>query len=83
MSWFRTPSISDSIRNSYESPLRNCGFINPENIDEYIARDGYVALGKALVEMTPEEVIKEIMDSGLRGRGGGGFPHRLEMADYP
>lgn len=63
--------------------LRNCGFINPENIDEYIARDGYVALGKALVEMTPEEVIKEIMDSGLRGRGGRWFPHRLEMADYP
>ena len=58
--------------------LRNCGFINPENIDEYIARDGYVALGKALVEMTPEEVIKEIMDSGLRGRGGGGFPTGLK-----
>ncbi len=54
--------------------LRNCGFINPENIDEYIARDGYIALGKALTEMTPDEVIKEIMDSGLRGRGGGGFP---------
>ena len=53
-------------------------FINPENIDEYIARDGYVALGKALVEMTPEEVIKEIMDSGLRGRGGGGFPTGLK-----
>ena len=58
--------------------LRNCGFINPESIDEYIARDGYVALGKALVEMTPEEVIKEIMDSGLRGRGGGGFPTGLK-----
>ncbi len=49
--------------------LRNCGFINPENIDEYIARDGYIALGKALTEMTPESVIKEIMDSGLRGLG--------------
>ena len=58
--------------------LRNCGFINPENIDEYIARDGYVALGKAITEMTPEEVIKEIMDSGLRGRGGGGFPTGLK-----
>ena len=58
--------------------LRNCGFINPENIDEYIARDGYIALGKALTEMTPEEVIKEIMDSGLRGRGGGGFPTGLK-----
>ena len=54
--------------------LRNCGVINPESIDEYIAMDGYAALGKALTEMTPEEVIKEVMDSGLRGRGGGGFP---------
>ena len=54
--------------------LRNCGFINPENIDEYIAMDGYAALGKVLTEMTPEEVIKVITDSGLRGRGGGGFP---------
>jgi len=58
--------------------LRNCGFINPENIDEYIARDGYSALGKALSEMTPEEVIKVIIDSGLRGRGGGGFPTGLK-----
>ncbi|MDX9810837.1 MAG: NADH-ubiquinone oxidoreductase-F iron-sulfur binding region domain-containing protein [Bacteroidales bacterium] len=53
--------------------LRNCGFINPENIDEYIARDGYMALGKVLSEMTPEQVIKEIKDSGQRGRGGAGF----------
>ncbi|MFT3739841.1 MAG: NADH-quinone oxidoreductase subunit NuoF [Breznakibacter sp.] len=58
--------------------LRNCGFIDPENIDEYIARDGYAALGRALTEMTPEQVIKEIMDSGLRGRGGGGFPTGLK-----
>lgn len=58
--------------------LRNCGFIDPENINEYIARDGYEALGKALTEMTPEEVIKEVMDSGLRGRGGGGFPTGLK-----
>ena len=58
--------------------LRNCGFINPENIDEYIARDGYAALGKVLSEMTPEEAIKEIKDSGLRGRGGGGFPTGLK-----
>ncbi len=57
--------------------LRNCGFINPENIDEYIARDGYLALGKAL-EMTPEEVIDVISKSGLRGRGGGGFPTGLK-----
>ncbi len=54
--------------------LRNCGVINPENIDEYIAVDGYQALGKVLTEMTPEEVIQIIKDSGLRGRGGGGFP---------
>ncbi len=54
--------------------LRNCGVINPENIDEYIAIDGYQALGKVLTEMTPEEVIGVIKDSGLRGRGGGGFP---------
>ncbi len=54
--------------------LRNCGVINPENIDEYIAMDGYAALGKVLTEMTPDEVIKEILASGLRGRGGGGFP---------
>ena len=54
--------------------LRNCGVINPEEIDEYIALDGYAALGKVLTEMTPEDVIKIITDSGLRGRGGGGFP---------
>ncbi len=54
--------------------LRNCGVINPENIDEYIGTDGYQALGKVLTEMTPEQVIQEILDSGLRGRGGGGFP---------
>ncbi len=54
--------------------LRNCGVINPESIDEYIAMDGYAALGKVLTEMTPEDVIKVITDSGLRGRGGGGFP---------
>jgi len=54
--------------------LRNCGVINPENIDEYIAVDGYQALGKVLTEMTREEVIQLIKDSGLRGRGGGGFP---------
>ena len=54
--------------------LRNCGVINPEDINEYIARDGYMALGKALSEMTPQQVIDEISASGLRGRGGGGFP---------
>ena len=54
--------------------LRNCGVIDPENIDEYIAFDGYKALAKALTEMTPEQVIDEILKSGLRGRGGAGFP---------
>ena len=54
--------------------LKNCGIIDPENIDEYIAFDGYKALEKVLFEMTPEEVIKEVSDSGLRGRGGAGFP---------
>lgn len=58
--------------------LRNCGFINPENIDEYIARDGYQALGKVLTEMTPEAVIGIMKKSGLRGRGGGGFPTGLK-----
>ncbi len=54
--------------------LRNCGVIDPENIDEYIARDGYAALAKVLTGMTPDDVIKVVTDSGLRGRGGGGFP---------
>ena len=54
--------------------LRNCGVINPENIDEYIGRQGYEALGKVLTTMKPEDVIQTILDSGLRGRGGGGFP---------
>ncbi len=53
--------------------LQNCGVINPEEINEYIAKDGYMALGKSLTEMSPQEVIDEIKNSGLRGRGGGGF----------
>ena len=58
--------------------LRNCGFINPENIDEYIARDGYMALGKVLTEYTPKDTIDIIKKSGLRGRGGGGFSTGLK-----
>lgn len=58
--------------------LRNCGFIDPENIEEYIAREGYSALAKCINEMKPEEVINEIKLSGLRGRGGGGFPTGLK-----
>ncbi|NBC29635.1 MAG: NADH-quinone oxidoreductase subunit J/K, partial [Spirochaetes bacterium] len=54
--------------------LRNCGFINPESIDEYIAREGYEALAKALTELSPDDIIQELKDSGLRGRGGAGFP---------
>lgn len=58
--------------------LRNCGLIDPESIDEYIAFDGYKALEKVLLHMSPEEVVQEIMDSGLRGRGGGGFSTGLK-----
>lgn len=58
--------------------LRNCGFIDPENIDEYIARDGYEALAKCLTELTPQQVIEEMKKSGLRGRGGGGFSTGLK-----
>ena len=60
--------------------LRNCGVINPEDINEYIARDGYMALGKALTEMTPEGVIKLMKDANLRGRGGAGFSTGLKWS---
>ncbi len=60
--------------------LKNCGVINPENIDEYIAYDGYMALGKCLTEYTPEQVIEIVKASGLRGRGGGGFPTGLKWS---
>lgn len=68
----------DFYKKQIRIALRNCGFINPENLDEYIARDGYMALGKCLTELKPQDVIKEIKDSGLRGRGGGGFPTGLK-----
>ena len=75
----RKVAVSDSkhmefYKKQLRIALRNCGFINPENIEEYIARDGYSALAKCLTEMTPEEVIAEVKLSGLRGRGGAGFP---------
>jgi len=60
--------------------LANCGYINPDNIEEYIARDGYAALAKALTEMTPEGIIEQVKTSGLRGRGGGGFPTGLKWS---
>lgn len=79
----------DNIKSLNETPfyakqqrtaLRNCGVINPECIDEYIAMDGYKALEKVLTQMTPEQVIDEIKASGLRGRGGGGFPTGLKWS---
>ena len=75
--------ISDSKHMGfYQKQLRialnNCGFIDPENIDEAISRDAYLAMGKVLLEMTPEACINEIKKSGLRGRGGGGFPTGLK-----
>ena len=64
----------DFYKKQMRVALRNCGVIDPENIDEYIAMDGYKALAKVLTEMTPEQVIEEVKKSGLRGRGGAGFP---------
>ena len=65
---------TDFYKKQLRVALKNCGVIDPEDINEYIAYDGYMALGKVLTEMTPEEVGQCILDSGLRGRGGGGFP---------
>ncbi|QUH24643.1 NADH-quinone oxidoreductase subunit NuoF [Serpentinicella alkaliphila] len=79
---YEEPNIQKRLEEQHDIPfykkqiriaLRNCGLINPEDIREYIAVDGYLALGKALTEMKQEEVIKLVKDSGLRGRGGGGF----------
>ena len=69
-------SLNDTIfyKSQYRLALRNCGVIDPENINEYIARDGYMALGKVLTEMTPDQVIETVLASGIRGRGGAGFP---------
>ena len=69
-------SLTDTVfcKTQLRQALRNCGLIDPENIDEYIAMDGYKALGKVLTEMTPDQVIETVLASGLRGRGGAGFP---------
>ena len=64
----------DFYRKQKRVALRNCGFIDPENIEEYIARDGYFALATSILQKTPDDVIEEVKRSGLRGRGGGGFP---------
>ena len=69
-----TPEDEQFLDKQQRVVLRNCGKINPENIDEYLAVDGYKAIEKVLKTMKPEEVIEEIKISGLRGRGGAGFP---------
>ncbi len=69
---------TDFYKKQHRIALRNCGVINPENIEEYIGNGGYSALGKVLTENTPDDVIQTLLDSGLRGRGGGGFPTGLK-----
>lgn len=85
--FYKEPASSETIPGINDIPfyakqhlivLRNRGVIDPENIDEYIARDGYLGVSKALLEMNPEEIIKEVKASGLRGRGGAGFPTGLK-----
>ncbi|MBR3554060.1 MAG: NADH-quinone oxidoreductase subunit NuoF [Clostridia bacterium] len=71
---------TDFYKKQNRVALRNCGVINPEDINEYIAYDGYQALAKCLTELTPEQVIQIVKDSGLRGRGGGGFPTGLKWS---
>ncbi|MDN5341861.1 4Fe-4S binding protein [Oceanotoga sp. DSM 15011] len=84
---YEEPKAKEKIEESQKMPfykkqyrvaLRNAGTIDPENINEYIAHNGYLALGKAITEMTRDEVIENLLESGLRGRGGGGFPTGLK-----
>jgi len=85
--FYREPETAEVIPTMQEIPffahqelrvLRNRGLIDPENIEEYIARDGYAGMAKALTEMTPEQIVQEVLTSGLRGRGGAGFPTGLK-----
>ena len=78
----RLPKAHKHFQEQQKIVLKNCGDINPEVIEEYIAVDGYMALGKALTEMTPAQTLAEIKASGLRGRGGAGFPtgRKLEFS---
>ena len=85
--FYKEPSTAEQIPSMQDIPffahqelrvLRNRGLIDPENIEEYIARDGYAGMAKALTEMKPEDIIKEVLTSGLRGRGGAGFPTGLK-----
>ncbi|MEN6373644.1 MAG: NADH-quinone oxidoreductase subunit NuoF [Smithella sp.] len=80
---YRVPDTNETIPTMQDIPffalqelrvLRNRGLIDPEKLEEYIARDGYAGMAKALTEMTPEQIVQEMLDSGLRGRGGAGFP---------
>lgn len=85
--FYKEPETAESIPTMQEIPffahqelrvLRNRGLIDPENIEEYIARDGYAGMAKALTEMSPEQIVQEMLVSGLRGRGGAGFPTGLK-----